>query len=70
MFGDELEDCSEIPLEFTRDPAVGEWRQSMVTEPAWAHGTRRMHDVRDTSSAGRPGLCPLSAVKPHRFGRA
>jgi hypothetical protein len=26
MFGDELEDCSEIPLEFTRDPAVGEWR--------------------------------------------
>jgi len=26
MFGDKLEDRSEIPLEFARDPATGEWR--------------------------------------------
>ncbi len=26
MFGDKLEDRSDIPLEFARDPATGEWR--------------------------------------------
>jgi hypothetical protein len=26
MFGDKLEDRSEMPLEFARDPATGEWR--------------------------------------------
>jgi uncharacterized protein (TIGR03083 family) len=26
MFGDKLQDRSEIPLEFARDPATGEWR--------------------------------------------
>jgi hypothetical protein len=26
MFGDKLEDRSEIPLEFARDSATGEWR--------------------------------------------
>jgi hypothetical protein len=55
MFGDRLENRSEIPLEFARDPATGQWRAIRCDRPGRTMSTATAQGASYAGASGRIG---------------